>query len=373
MRIHHYLLAFCVFCIVLSGCNRDDEIQNQTYPFSGYIIDSETGSNIQGAEIELLSENGKYKAISNQVGYYEFFAVAGGKYKLTVSHYNYESEIDEITIARPKETHTKTLHLAKSDKPNAGIVNYIALNNGVAFQFEKSEKTDVFYWNLFYTDFLKNYTDKKIIESLLSGGNEVILGATNENTYYDISYQMEPEINYTIFVIGLNRKGEQGNLYRLDFKTKSKVNQPVADIVANAVSPNSLKIDIRKNQFCKKFCFAGYYVANEDLFHYPDSYFALYFLESPYYHEEDVRDKVLDFDFTGEFANFEGLIFVTLGFDEKGNNGGVISKTAYSKTTNSVVNLKNTFRSDSKNGESFSFDQFVKSIKSSHNRNRIFK
>lgn len=303
-------------------------VKDKVYPLYGYITDPETKGGIENVEVKITSSTAEFVTRTGQKGNYSFVNIPIGNYKMTVSKYNYEIKQFDIVLDESSESQRRDAELIKNNKSIIGVSNYVSINDGAAYLFEAAEDLAVFFWAVFPTDKLPPY-EEQIVDFLL----------TDTEPYEHVDYlyystNLLPNNNYTLVAVGINENNEVGGLFKLEFKTKSNIDQPIAKIDVESFSSSRITLSTSMNEFCESYSFIRLGVNSEDYI-LPDVLLAAYCYfnnnNNKYSKElESATWSMLDSD-----PNYGAII--TLGYDGQSVNSGLVDKVFFSRSAGSII------------------------------------
>ncbi|MCC8146854.1 MAG: carboxypeptidase-like regulatory domain-containing protein, partial [Bacteroidales bacterium] len=332
-------LVLCTLSFLLFSCS-DDEDKPETlnaYSLSGFITDQETRQGILGATVKISSLD-DLEVRTDHKGYYSFGELPRGDYKITVSKYDHESKEVEFFINGNPATHSVDVRLKKIDKPNIGIIDYIADTDGIALKLEASKDTEMFFWIVYESDRIPS--NEQLVEDLLNRMPYTREDLDEWGTYIDFAWNMVPEKSYTFFAVGVDIAGHFGDIFKLDISTKSTANQPVATIDIENINSELVTVSTYMNELCDRYCVL-YSPMFPEMYNYPRIYWAAsaYFYDNTTkFISENIVSEIVQIPLS-YYGVTEGVLF-SLGYDNKrGVNSSLVNVAIYSSETNSIIEV----------------------------------
>ena len=341
--------------LIISSCTDEDG-----QSLSGVVSDFETGESLKGVDVVLSGEE-IFVSKTDDKGVYVFKNIKANNYTLLFSNQGYGSE--EMTMFVGGRMGINNYDASLRRKNSVILEDILTISDGAYFIFSPPSNTKVFYWNT-YPLSEDTRQEESIITDLLANGIKMD-GANYTEGYY---WGLVPRTNYVLYTIAFDANNISGELYRVEFSTKSATNQPISEISINEISNGSVLFDAKRNNFCSSYALMGWDNIEESIDN-PDIWWAAAL------HWGKENDEIYSEDLTSyEWNNWElntTCVIVTLGYDINGNNSGVISKKFFSTRTNTVLrsnDLQNNLKSSTEKrnkqigGKDYSKNKFKRGV-----------
>jgi hypothetical protein len=303
---------------------------------TGSVTDKETGKAVASVSVYATASVPSSTVTTNSSGDYTISGLKETKYTIHASKTGYNDYTATVSVDIKASSNTHDIALIPIPVPDpfskaeVALSKSLAISSGIYYWFSPNSTTKTYYWNTYAPGSLPS-TDAAIISDVVANGVKSDVADKEGWTY-----NTQASTKYTLYVIAYDSKGLRGeNLIKKEITTLSATNQPRASMKINSIQSNSVSVTVTKVNDCYRYRMGGWYNLAAEQLALPDIYWAANASSA------EINTEFTTWSFTG-WNSSPRCALVTLGYDSKGNNSGVIDVAFFNTATGQTITRGST-------------------------------